>query len=103
MRTQEASSNPQGKSPGRSRGKTKITLTLEQAEEKVQQLNALEGFERWRLLVLGTQYQMLDLLPSGKVRWKSFRRESLRAVVGWAAQQTNARRRTHSTSGKQDN
>jgi hypothetical protein len=43
------------------------------------------------LLVLGTQYQMLDLMPSDKVRWKSFRCESLRAVVGWAAQQTNTR------------
>ncbi len=97
MRAQEVSSNPQGKPHSKPRGKT--TLSLEQAQERVGALNALEGFERWRLLVLGTQYQMLDLLPSGKVRWKSFRRESLRAVVGWAAQQTNTRLQTRTASG----
>ena len=82
-----------------SKPRRKPTLSLEQAQGRVQELNALEGFERWRLLVLDAQYQMLDLMPSGKVRWKSFRRDSLRAVVGWAAQQTNARLRTRTVSG----
>ena len=100
MRTQNASSNPQRKASSKPRGK--ITVTLEQAQERVRELNMREGFERWRLLVLDTQYQMLDLMPSGKVRWKSFRRESLRAVVGWAAQQTNTRLRNRSASDTQN-
>ena len=70
-------------------------MTLEQAQTRINELNALEGFERWRLQVWPEgQYQVLDLERSGKVRWKSFRRDSLRAVVGWAAQQTSNRQRT---------
>lgn len=66
--------------------------TVDDAEARLRELNALEGFERWRLKVLPDgKYQVLELDASGKARWQSFRKENIRIVVGWAAQQTNKR------------
>ncbi len=67
-------------------------LTVNDAELRLHDLNAQEGFDRWRLKVLPDgQYQVLELDMGGRVRWQSFRRDNIRVVVGWAAQQTSKR------------
>ena len=68
-------------------------MTIDDAEVRLRDLNALEGFDRWQLKVYpNSQYQVLELDANGKVCWRSFRKENIRVVVGWAAQQTNKRK-----------
>ncbi len=75
-----------------SKSKRQGVLTVNDAQLRLQDLNALEGFDRWRLKVLPDgQYQVLELDMGGRVRWQSFRRDNIRVVVGWAAQQTSKR------------
>lgn len=84
--------HPEPASPP-SKAKHPVVLTVDDALVRLRKLNALEGFDRWRLKVLSDgQYQVLELDAAGRVRWQSFRRENIRVVVGWAAQQTNKRR-----------
>jgi hypothetical protein len=83
---------PESLPPFPSKSNRQVIRTVEDAELRLSELNALEGFERWRLKVLPeAMYQVLELDAGGRVRWQSFRRESIRVVVGWAAQQTNKR------------
>lgn len=79
-----------------SRPRRTIVMTVDDAELRLRDLNALEGFDRWQLKVLPDgKYQVLELDVYGKVRWKSFRKENIRVVIGWAAQQTNKRKGAH--------
>jgi hypothetical protein len=79
--------------PTPNKSKHPVVMTVDDALVRLRDLNALEGFERWRLKVLEDgKYQVLELDASGRVRWQSFRRENIRVVVGWAAQQTNKRK-----------
>lgn len=78
------------------KSKRTVAMTVDDAVERLRELNALEGFDRWRLRVLPDgKYQVLELDASGRERWQSFRKENIRLVVGWAAQQTNKRKAAH--------
>lgn len=67
----------------------RVVQNLNDAQQRLEQLNQAEGFVRWKLECHtdGT-FQVIEYRESGGLRWKSFRKTNLRIVVGWATQQT---------------